>query len=59
MPRLDRRRSTARVLLTPALIALATALGLAAGLLGEGGGWDRLAWLALALPVAVALWRRR
>ena len=58
MARLPRRRSWRRTLLVPVLLALATALGLAAGLLGEGGWWDALAWAALAVPVAAALRRR-
>lgn len=59
MPRLPRRRSAGRTLVAPLLVALATAIGLAAGLLGEGGGWDALAWGALAVPVLAIGWRRR
>ena len=58
MARLPRRRSGWRVSLVPALIALASGIGLVAGLLGEGA-WDWIAWIALALPVAALLWRPR
>lgn len=45
---------TARVWAVPALLALSTAAGLLAGLLGDGP-WDALGWCALGLPLAVAL----
>jgi hypothetical protein len=48
------RRSGPRILLAPALLAAATAVGLGAGLLGDGAV-DLLAWGALGLPVAAAL----
>lgn len=52
------RRPAARVLLVPAVLAVATAVGLAAGLLGEGVA-DWIAWAGLALPLAALLLRRR
>ncbi|MBK3746337.1 MULTISPECIES: hypothetical protein [Stutzerimonas] len=45
----------------PVAIALASALGLIAGLVSEGAG-DWLSWLALGLPTALGLqglWRGR
>ncbi|PAX08161.1 hypothetical protein [Sphingomonas lenta] len=58
MSRLERRRTAGRTLLTPTLIAGGTAVGLGAGLLGDG--WvDWLAWAGLAAPVAVLSLRRR
>ena len=39
----------------PILLGLLTAAGLAGALVGEGG-WDDLAALALAVPVAVGAW---
>jgi hypothetical protein len=41
-----------RILRLPLAIFLATAIGLAAALLGEGW-WHWLSWLLLALPLAV------
>ncbi|MER2296106.1 MULTISPECIES: hypothetical protein [Pseudomonas] len=49
-----RSRSTARIFLWPAAIALLCALGLFAALLGDGA-WDMLAWLGLGLPAALSL----
>lgn len=46
--------SAARVWTTPAMLALSTAAGLAAGLLGDGV-WDSVGWCALGLPLVVAL----
>lgn len=42
-----------RIWLWPVLVAIASAVGLAAGLVSEGLG-DWLAWLGLGLPVALA-----
>lgn len=53
-------QSTARIFAWPVLIALVSALGLFAALLGDGG-WDGLSWLGLGLPVWCSirgLWRR-
>ena len=58
MARLPRRRTGWRVALTPVLIALASAIGLIAALLGEGV-WDWIAWIALAVPVLALLQRPR
>jgi hypothetical protein len=49
-----RSRSTARVLVCPAAIALLGALGLFAALLGDGA-WDMLAWLGLGIPAWLSL----
>jgi len=57
VPRLD-RRSGPRIFRVPALLAAATALGLAAGLLGDGVV-DVLAWVGLGLPAAAVLLKRR
>lgn len=49
------RRSTFAI---PALIGVATLVGLIVALTGDG--WrDAVAWLALAVPVATALWAIR
>ena len=63
MNRLSRRkRSLIEVFAVPALLALATMVGLVAGLTGQGAP-DVFAWLLLALPLgALALswaWRSR
>jgi hypothetical protein len=49
---------TAAIYRIPLLIALISAVGLASALLGDGI-WDALSWLALGVPVALALlhWR--
>lgn len=39
----------------PALLALLSAAGLFAALLGDGA-WDALAWFGLGLPVLLATW---
>lgn len=39
----------------PSLLAVLTAFGLLAALLGTGG-WRWAAWAALVVPVAVGLW---
>lgn len=51
---MSRRRHGARraVFLQPAAIAVATLVGLVAGLLGDGV-YDGLAWAGLGIPVAV------
>ena len=43
-----------KVFSTPIVIALFSAAGLFAALLG-GGVWDSLSWLGLGIPTAVAL----
>lgn len=48
--------TAARVWAVPALLALSTAAGLTAGLLGDGA-WDAVGWFGLGLPLAVALRR--
>jgi hypothetical protein len=44
-----------RIFLAPALIALASLVGLVAALLGNGP-YDWLSWFGLGLPVAVVAW---
>jgi hypothetical protein len=44
-----------RVFGMPALLAIASAIGLLSALLGDGV-WDWLSWLALGAPVAVIAW---
>jgi len=39
---------------TPALIALLSAAGLFAALLGDGA-WDGLSWLGLGIPAVISL----
>jgi len=59
-PVLHRSPSLWRILRAPTAIALVSAAGLAAALLGDGW-WHVLAWLLLAVPVmfvTVALCRR-
>ncbi len=49
------RRGIFQIFCWPFLLALATAAGLAAGLLGQGG-WDAISWVALASPLIVVIW---
>ncbi|MBK5000761.1 DUF4175 domain-containing protein [Pseudomonas sp. S31] len=54
-----RSQSTSKVFAWPAAIALLSAAGLFAALLGDGA-WDMLAWLGLGIPTGLALrglWR--
>ena len=37
----------------PLLMAALTVVGLASALLGEGGAWWGLSWVALAIPLVV------
>ena len=48
------RQSLTQIFSVPAVIAIVSAVGLLAALLGDGL-WDAVSWLALAVPVAVAL----
>ncbi|MGX7745092.1 hypothetical protein [Rhodopseudomonas parapalustris] len=50
--------TTAQIFAAPLAIGVITALGLTTALLGDGL-WDWMSWIALALPVAVAVvyWR--
>jgi len=48
---------TRQVFAIPALVALATLLGLFSALLGDGMA-DALAWAGLAVPVAATAWAR-
>lgn len=45
-----------RVWTAPIYIGVISTVGLIAALLSDGGLGDYLAWLALAIPVAVVLW---
>jgi hypothetical protein len=45
-----------RVFGVPALLALLTLFGLLSALLGQGGVWHVLAWIALCIPLAVLAW---
>ncbi|NEW86833.1 hypothetical protein DU475_06080 [Rhodopseudomonas sp. WA056] len=46
--------TTAQIFAAPLAIGVITALGLTTALLGDGL-WDWISWIALALPVAVAV----
>lgn len=50
--------TTAQIFAAPLAIGAVTALGLTTALLGDGL-WDWMSWIALALPVVVAVvyWR--
>lgn len=48
-------RSLRQIFAVPALVALASVVGLVSALVGDGS-WDALSWLALGLPVALAAW---
>lgn len=54
-------RSTGRIWRWPALLAILTVFGLICALLGQGGLWWALSWIALAIPlvviVACVYWR--
>ncbi|MGE0036423.1 MAG: hypothetical protein AB7S93_12370 [Xanthobacteraceae bacterium] len=39
----------------PALLAVATAIGLVSALVGDGI-WDLVSWMLLGVPVAFAIW---
>jgi hypothetical protein len=45
--------SSAAVWRWPLVLAAATMLGLLSALLGEGGAWWALSWIALSTPLAV------
>jgi hypothetical protein len=45
-----------RVFGIPALLALATVFGLLSALLGQGGVWHVLAWIALCIPLTILAW---
>jgi hypothetical protein len=49
------RRSLGTIFLVPMIVALTSCAGLLSALLGDGL-WDGLSWLALSVPVVVALW---
>ncbi|OYU86561.1 MAG: hypothetical protein CFE29_27830 [Bradyrhizobiaceae bacterium PARB1] len=56
------RNNAARIWRWPFLLAVLTCLGLASALLGEGGVWWGLSWIALAIPlvvIVIAIRRRR
>lgn len=47
-------RSLWAVFRWPAVLAVISIVGLLAALLGDGA-WDAMSWIALAIPVAIAL----
>jgi hypothetical protein len=49
------RSSFRRVFAIPLLLAVLSAIGLLAALIGDNL-WDALSWLGLGVPVAVILW---
>lgn len=51
----SRGKSVGQVFLIPVLLAVVSLFGLLSALLGDGL-FDALSWLALSVPVAVALW---
>lgn len=53
---MSRRASAGRIFAVPLAIGVMTAAGLAAGLIGEGGGWDITANTLLALPLGITAW---
>lgn len=53
---MNRRASGWRIFAIPLAIGVMTAAGLAAGLIGEGGGWDIAANTLLALPLGMTAW---
>lgn len=46
-------RSTGRIWRWPALLAILTVFGLICALLGQGGLWWALSWIALTIPLVV------
>lgn len=55
MSRKPAKPSFARTFGTPALIAVASAVGLVAALVGDGLN-DWISWIGLTVPVAVIVW---
>jgi hypothetical protein len=49
-------RSTWDVWRWPAALALLSVFGLLSALLGQGGVWWGLSWIALAVPLATIAW---
>lgn len=47
------RRSPRRIWRWPVVLAMLTFFGLLAALLGQGGVWWMLSWIALAIPLIV------
>jgi hypothetical protein len=48
-------RNALRVFGVPAVLAVASAVGLMSALLGDGI-WDMLSWFALGAPLAIITW---
>ncbi|HEY0236946.1 MAG TPA: hypothetical protein VGC86_18105 [Afipia sp.] len=53
MSKSNTRRSSGQIWRWPALLAILTVFGLISALLGQGGLWWALSWIALAIPLAV------
>jgi hypothetical protein len=49
------RQSLSQMFFVPAALALLSAVGLVAALVGDGA-WDALSWLTLAAPAAVPVY---
>ncbi len=49
------RQSLSQMFSVPAVLALLSAVGLVAALVGDGA-WDALSWLTLAAPAAVPVY---
>jgi len=47
------RHSAGRIWRWPAVVAVITAFGLLSALLGQGGIWWPLSWIALAIPLVI------
>ncbi len=52
---LDRRRSPGRIWRWPFVLAVLIVFGLLSALLGQGGIWWGLSWVALSVPLLVIL----
>jgi hypothetical protein len=58
LARTNTSRSLRVVFAVPALLAVATAIGLVSALVGDGI-WDLVSWMLLGIPVALAIWFMR
>lgn len=53
MSRQSKRNSLARIWRWPLVLGVLTTFGLVSALLGQGGLWWGLSWIALAIPLVV------